>query len=195
MALSAAEVTVELKAAAEAGEGGSIGFVKIGESEQGLLFTPTLKGVAAGAYDFHIHENGDCSASKDLEGRMTPAGAAGRLFGDLLPPPPLDAPPPPHKAGGRLGELPPPPPPRGTPPPHKAGERLGELPPPPPPRGAPPPPNEDARPLGDLSQVYAAADGSISQPVLAPRIKKLEEIKGRSLILHARGNDYCGVIK
>jgi Cu-Zn family superoxide dismutase len=63
--------------------------------------------------------------------------------------------------------------------------------------------------LGDLPPLYVAADGKATLPVLAPRLK-VAEIKGRSLMIHAGGDNYsdapaplggggarvaCGVVK
>ncbi|MEN0035471.1 MAG: superoxide dismutase [Cu-Zn] SodC [Cellvibrio sp.] len=63
--------------------------------------------------------------------------------------------------------------------------------------------------LGDLPPLYVQNDGSAIQPVLAPRLK-LEDIKGKSLMIHAGGDNHsdhpaplggggarvtCGVIK
>lgn len=63
---------------------------------------------------------------------------------------------------------------------------------------------------GDLPALYVNADGSASQPVLAPRLKSLDDIKGRALMLHAGADNHsdhpaplggggariaCGVIK
>jgi superoxide dismutase, Cu-Zn family len=63
--------------------------------------------------------------------------------------------------------------------------------------------------LGDLPALCVAADGKATQPVLAPRLK-VADIKGRSLMIHAGGDNYsdspaplggggarvaCGVIK
>lgn len=43
--------------------------------------------------------------------------------------------------------------------------------------------------LGDLPVLYARADGSTDDPVLAPRVK-LEDVRGRALIIHAGGDTY-----
>jgi len=63
--------------------------------------------------------------------------------------------------------------------------------------------------LGDLPALYVAADGKATLPVLAPRLK-VSDIKGRSLMIHAGGDNYsdapallggsgarvaCGVVK
>ncbi|WP_150304480.1 superoxide dismutase family protein [Pseudomonas saliphila] len=44
--------------------------------------------------------------------------------------------------------------------------------------------------LGDLPALYVDEDGNADYPVLAPRIKKLEEIKGRALMIHAGGDNH-----
>ncbi len=63
--------------------------------------------------------------------------------------------------------------------------------------------------LGDLPALYVSADGKAPMPVLAPRLK-VADIKGRSLMIHAGGDNYsdtpallggggaraaCGVVK
>lgn len=44
--------------------------------------------------------------------------------------------------------------------------------------------------LGDLPPLYVAADGSASNPVLAPRLK-LSDVKNRSLMIHAGGDNHA----
>jgi Cu-Zn family superoxide dismutase len=63
--------------------------------------------------------------------------------------------------------------------------------------------------LGDLPALYVDANGKAGHPVLAPRLK-LSDLKGRSLMIHAGGDNYsdnpkklggggarmaCGVVK
>lgn len=70
-------------------------------------------------------------------------------------------------------------------------------------------PWNDANHLGDLPALYVEANGTASQPVLAPRVK-LSDVKGRALMIHAGGDNHsdhpaklggggarivCGVIK
>ncbi|GAA6141849.1 superoxide dismutase [Cu-Zn] SodC [Hydrogenophaga sp. 5NK40-0174] len=43
--------------------------------------------------------------------------------------------------------------------------------------------------LGDLPPLFVTADGSATQPVLAPRLK-LADLKGRSLMIHAGGDNH-----
>ncbi|MGC6405329.1 superoxide dismutase [Cu-Zn] SodC [Bisgaard Taxon 45] len=64
--------------------------------------------------------------------------------------------------------------------------------------------------LGDLPALTVNQDGTATNPVLAPRLKHLEEVKGRSLMIHEGGDNHsdhpaplggggprmaCGVIK
>ncbi|HEY2455303.1 MAG TPA: superoxide dismutase [Cu-Zn] SodC [Scandinavium sp.] len=64
--------------------------------------------------------------------------------------------------------------------------------------------------LGDLPVLVVNNDGKATQPVLAPRLKKLDEIKGKALMIHVGGDNMsdqpkplggggvrfaCGVIK
>ncbi|GGJ80323.1 superoxide dismutase family protein [Pseudomonas matsuisoli] len=63
---------------------------------------------------------------------------------------------------------------------------------------------------GDLPALFVTADGKATQPVLAPRIKGLDEIEGLAMMVHAGGDNHsdhpkplgggagrvaCGVIK
>ena len=43
--------------------------------------------------------------------------------------------------------------------------------------------------LGDLPALYADADGRSTTPVLAPRLK-IQDLAGRSLMIHAGGDNY-----
>lgn len=45
--------------------------------------------------------------------------------------------------------------------------------------------------LGDLPAIYVSADGTATYPVLAPRIKKLSEIDGHALMVHAGGDNHA----
>nr|WP_314577925.1 superoxide dismutase [Cu-Zn] SodC [uncultured Pseudomonas sp.] len=44
--------------------------------------------------------------------------------------------------------------------------------------------------LGDLPAIYVTADGMASYPVLAPRLKKISEIEGHALMIHASGDNH-----
>lgn len=45
--------------------------------------------------------------------------------------------------------------------------------------------------LGDLPALYVNAEGKADYPVLAPRIKKLTDIKNRALMIHAGGDNHA----
>jgi Cu-Zn family superoxide dismutase len=49
--------------------------------------------------------------------------------------------------------------------------------------------------LGDLPAIYVAADGMAGYPVLAPRLKKLSEVKGHALMVHAGGDNHSDMPK
>ncbi|WP_373818266.1 superoxide dismutase [Cu-Zn] SodC [Glaesserella sp.] len=51
-------------------------------------------------------------------------------------------------------------------------------------------PWEDNAHLGDLPALAVDHDGNATNPVLAPRLKKLDEVKGRSLMIHAGGDNH-----
>ena len=44
--------------------------------------------------------------------------------------------------------------------------------------------------LGDLPAIYVNADGTSTNPVLAPRLKKLSEVEGHALMIHAGGDNH-----
>ncbi|MGB5097466.1 MAG: superoxide dismutase [Cu-Zn] SodC [Porticoccaceae bacterium] len=44
--------------------------------------------------------------------------------------------------------------------------------------------------LGDLPPLFVAADGTATQPVLAPRLTKLADIQNRALVIHAGGDNH-----
>lgn len=44
--------------------------------------------------------------------------------------------------------------------------------------------------LGDLPALYVTEDGQADYPVLAPRLQKIEQIKGRALMLHAGSDNH-----
>lgn len=45
--------------------------------------------------------------------------------------------------------------------------------------------------LGDLPALYVDNDGKAANPVLAPRLKKLSDIAGRSLMVHQGGDNHA----
>lgn len=71
-------------------------------------------------------------------------------------------------------------------------------------------PWDDEGHKGDLPAIYVNADGIANYPVLAPKIKNIDELKGHSLMIHVGGDNHsdkpaalggggarmiCGVIK
>ncbi len=60
--------------------------------------------------------------------------------------------------------------------PEKTGKHLG--------------PYNDKGHLGDLPGLVVNADGTATYPLLAPRLKSLSELKGRSLMIHKGGDNY-----
>lgn len=43
--------------------------------------------------------------------------------------------------------------------------------------------------LGDLPAIYVSADGKANDPVLAPRLKQLQQVYGKALMIHAGGDN------
>ena len=43
---------------------------------------------------------------------------------------------------------------------------------------------------GDLPGLFVAADGTAVTPVLAPKLKSVNELKGHSLMIHVGGDNY-----
>lgn len=74
-----AETVVSINTVDEQGVGGAVGTVTISESTYGLVFTPTLRGLAPGLHGFHVHQNPSCE-SKEKDGKHVPALAAGGHF-------------------------------------------------------------------------------------------------------------------
>ena len=48
--------------------------------------------------------------------------------------------------------------------------------------------------LGDLPALFVDENGKADSPVLAPRLKKLEQVKGRALMIHAGGDNYSDML-
>ncbi|QBC45525.1 superoxide dismutase family protein [Iodobacter fluviatilis] len=71
-----ADITVPMNLVNDKGIVQSIGNIVISESAYGLVFTPRIEGLPAGAHGFHMHENASCAA-KEQNGKMVPALAAG----------------------------------------------------------------------------------------------------------------------
>jgi superoxide dismutase, Cu-Zn family len=72
----AEEMVVTINLVSENGVGGSVGTIKVTDTEHGVLFTPQLSRLKPGLHGFHVHENPSCDCSMK-EGKMTAANAAG----------------------------------------------------------------------------------------------------------------------
>lgn len=44
--------------------------------------------------------------------------------------------------------------------------------------------------MGDLPALYVGADGKATYPVLAPRLKTLDQVRGRALMIHAGADNH-----
>lgn len=73
---SADEVMVPMKMVDEKGAGENVGQVAVSQTQYGLVFAPSLKGLPPGLHGFHVHQNPSCEP-KEKDGKMVPAGAAG----------------------------------------------------------------------------------------------------------------------
>lgn len=71
-----AQTTVPLALVDASGAARPIGTVALTESAYGLVFTPALSGLPAGAHGFHVHEKGSCAA-QESNGTTVAAGGAG----------------------------------------------------------------------------------------------------------------------
>lgn len=134
-----ADTTVQMHEVSAEGKGSAVGNVMISESKHGLIFTPQLKGLTAGAHGFHVHEKPSCDPA-EKDGKPVAAGGAGDHFD-------------PQKKG-------------------KHGVPWGD------------------GHLGDLPALYVNKDGTATNPVLAPRLKKLSDVAGRALMVHKGGDNH-----
>lgn len=71
-----ADITVPIHFVDEKGISASVGQVTVSESKFGLVFTPSLQGLASGVHGFHLHHSASCEPT-EKEGKMVAAGAAG----------------------------------------------------------------------------------------------------------------------
>ncbi|MDX1375348.1 MAG: superoxide dismutase [Cu-Zn] SodC [Burkholderiales bacterium] len=74
-----ADTVVTMNLVDAKGVGAAAGQVSIGETKYGLVFTPSLRGLAPGLHGFHVHQNPDCGA-KAKDGKTGPGLAAGGHF-------------------------------------------------------------------------------------------------------------------
>ncbi|WP_137168234.1 superoxide dismutase family protein [Salinimonas lutimaris] len=59
--------------------GKSAGMVKVEQTDDGLVLTPSLTGLKPGGHGFHVHENPSCDSAMK-KGESVPAGAAGSHY-------------------------------------------------------------------------------------------------------------------
>ena len=71
-----ADITVQMSTVDDKGIGKSVGQVAVIETPYGIVFSPSLAGLAPGLHGFHVHENANCEP-KANDGKMVPALAAG----------------------------------------------------------------------------------------------------------------------
>jgi len=100
-AAAAESIVVEIRAAEAGGPGAALGTVTITSSPYGTIFSPDLNGLTPGVHGFHVHENPSCD-SKELDGKMVPALAAGGHFDPVKTGKHLGP-----YGDGHLGDLPP----------------------------------------------------------------------------------------
>lgn len=95
-----AEIMVPMHLVTDQGVGEKIGFITVSQTTHGIQLKPDLRELPPGMRGFHLHEKGSCDIAKK-DGKVTPAGAAGRHYD-------------PHKSGkhgapwgdGHKGDLP-----------------------------------------------------------------------------------------
>ncbi len=136
-----ADLVIPMSTVNASGKGQDIGSVKVVETAYGLVFSPSLTGLASGLHGFHVHQNPSCDPGRQ-EGKSVPALAAGGHYD-------------PKKTG-------------------KHGE-----------------PWDDGAHLGDLPALFVDQDGRASYAVLAPRLKKLADVRGRALMVHQGGDNHA----
>lgn len=90
---SADTITVPMNFTADKGVGESAGQVVIAETEDGLLFIPTLHGLTTGGHGFHVHQNASCEDSGMAAGGHFDPENTGKHRG-------------PYDASGHAGDLP-----------------------------------------------------------------------------------------
>lgn len=71
-----ADVVVPMNLVSEKGIGTNVGEVTISESKYGVIFTPSLHGLAPGTHGFHVHQTASCEPN-EKDGKKVAAGAAG----------------------------------------------------------------------------------------------------------------------
>jgi Cu-Zn family superoxide dismutase len=75
-AAGAAEMHATMQVLSEPGAGKGVGTVSIAETQYGLVFAPSLAGLAPGLHGFHVHEKGSCGPGQQ-DGKTVAGFAAG----------------------------------------------------------------------------------------------------------------------
>ncbi|HWJ94005.1 MAG TPA: superoxide dismutase [Cu-Zn] SodC [Telluria sp.] len=71
-----ADVKVSMNVLTDSGVGAAAGTVTISETPHGVVFTPSLTGLAPGLHGFHVHEVANCNAGQK-DGKAVAGLAAG----------------------------------------------------------------------------------------------------------------------
>ncbi|WP_232462229.1 superoxide dismutase family protein [Neisseria chenwenguii] len=71
------EITVPVSLLSVADGNQVVGEVRISQSKYGAVFTPKIRGLAAGIYGFHVHEKPSCEAAEKDGKKVEGLGAGG----------------------------------------------------------------------------------------------------------------------
>ena len=74
-----ADITVTMNQVDARGSGPAMGTITVSETPYGVLFTPALSGLPAGAHGFHMHVNPSCGPS-EKDGKPEAGWSAGGHF-------------------------------------------------------------------------------------------------------------------
>lgn len=74
--VSHADMMIKINNVTSEGIGADIGTVTISQTDNGVRFTPDLKGLEPGEHGFHVHEKPSCEGM-EVKGKYAPALAAG----------------------------------------------------------------------------------------------------------------------
>jgi Cu-Zn family superoxide dismutase len=154
-------VTATMHHISAEGIGAEAGTITITETEEGLLVTPNLRGFRPGFHAFHAHENPSCEPAIGESGKMESGRAAGPHYNGPAGQPPA-MPMPEMKMEGMEGMK-------------MEGMEGMEM------------PAASRMPMrGDMPQLTAAADGTITTPVVKTGLP-LAEILNRAVVMHPYG--------
>ena len=78
-ASASADISVTMSQVDARGSGPSMGTITVSETSYGVLFTPALTGLPAGAHGFHMHENASCNPG-EKDGKPVAGWSAGGHF-------------------------------------------------------------------------------------------------------------------